>query len=209
MSKSQGASACRQQHHCCTALVHSLSCVRLFVTPRTAARQASLSSTISQSLLKLTSIESVTPSNHLILCHPLLLLPSIFPSIRVFSNESALPITWPKDWSVSFSISTSMNIKGWFPLGLTGLIPLQSKGLSRVFSSTIQKHQFFGVQPSLWTNSHIHTWRLEKSYIKRSCFCPYWEKCYLSLRLSLKLLCERWDISPCCSGISWGGCWDA
>ena len=96
-SKSQGASACRQQHHCCTALVHSLSCVRLFVTPRTAARQASLSSTISQSLLKLTSIESVTPSNHLILCCPLLLLPSIFSSIRVFSNESALPITWPKD----------------------------------------------------------------------------------------------------------------
>ena len=179
------------------------------MTPWTAAHQATLSLSIFWSLPKIMFRASVTPSNHLILCHLLVLLPSVFPSIRVFSNESALPITWPKDWSFSFSISTSMNIKGWFPLGLTGLIPLQSKGLSRVFSSTIQKHQFFGVQPSLWTNSHIHTWWLEKSYIKWSCFCPYWEKCYLSLWLSLKLLCERWDISPCCSGISQGGCWDA
>ena len=84
--------------------VQLLSCVRLFVTPWTAARQASLSSTISQSLLKLMSIESAISSN---LCHPLLLLPSIFPSIRVFSNESALCIRWPKYWSFSFSISPS------------------------------------------------------------------------------------------------------
>ena len=89
------------------ALVQFLSRVRLFATPWTAARQASQSFTISWSLLKLMSIESVMPSNHLILCHPLLLLPSIFPSIRVFSNESALHIRWPKYWSFSFSISPS------------------------------------------------------------------------------------------------------
>ena len=87
--------------------VQSLSRVQLFVTPWTAAHQASLSFTISWSLLKLMSIESVMPSNHIILCCPLLLLPSIFPSIRVFSNESALHIRWPKYWSISFSISPS------------------------------------------------------------------------------------------------------
>ena len=89
------------------AVVQSLSRVRLFATPWTVARQASLSITISRSLLKLMSMESVMPSSHLILCRPLLLLPSIFPSIGVFSNESALPIRWPKDWSVSLSISPS------------------------------------------------------------------------------------------------------
>ena len=113
-----------------------LSRVQLFVTPWTAICQASLSFSISWSLLKLMSIESVMPSNHLNLCHPLLLLPSVFPSIRVFSNESALYIRWPKYWSFSFSISVPMNILGWFPLGWTGWISLQSKGLSRVFSST-------------------------------------------------------------------------
>ena len=85
--------------------VHLLSCVQLFATPWTAACQASLSITNSQSLLKLMSIESVMPSSHLIFCHPLLLLPSIFPSIRVFSNESVLCIRWPKDWSFTFSPS--------------------------------------------------------------------------------------------------------
>ena len=105
------------------------------------------------------SIESMMPSNHLILCHPLLLLPSIFPSIRVFSNELALCIRWPKYWSFSFTIVLPINIQEWFPLGLTGLISLQSKGLSRVFSSTItRKHQFFRAQPSSWSSSHIHTW---------------------------------------------------
>ena len=92
--------------------VQSLSCVQLFVTPWTAARQASLSITSSQSLVQLMSTESVMPSNHLILCHPLLLLPSILPSIRVFSNESALPIRWPKYWSFSFNISPSNEYSG-------------------------------------------------------------------------------------------------
>ena len=87
--------------------VQFLSCVPLFVTPQTVAHQASLSLTISQSLLKLMSIESVMPSNHLILCHPLLLLPSVFSSIKVFSNESALRIRRPKYWSFSFNISPS------------------------------------------------------------------------------------------------------
>ena len=104
------------------------------------------------------------PSSHLILCHPLLLLPSIFPSISVFASESALCIGGQ---SIGASASASvllMNILGWYPLGLTGLISLLSKGLSRVFSSTtIQKHQFFSVQPSLWSSSHIHTWLLGKN----------------------------------------------
>ena len=108
--------------------------------------QASLSITISQSLLKFMSIESVMPSNHLIFCYPLLLLPSIFPSIRVFSNDSALHIRWPKYWS--FSISPSNEY--WFLLELSGLISLQFKGRSSVFSNTtVQKHQFFSAQLSL------------------------------------------------------------
>ena len=141
-------------------VVQSLSHVWLFATPWTTARQAFLSFITSRSLLKLLSIESVMPSNHLILCCPLL-LPSIFPSIRVFSNESTLHIRWPKYWSFRFSLL--MNIKDWFPLGLTGLISLQSKGLSRVFSNTtVQKHQICSFQASLWSNSHIYTWLLEK-----------------------------------------------
>ena len=127
-----------------------------------AASQASLSIASSWSLLKLMSIESVMPSNHLILWHPLLLMPSIFPSIRVFSNESVLRIRWPKYWSFGFRIS-HMNIQDWFPLGLTGWISLQSQRLSRVFANTtVQKHQFFGAQLSWWSNSHIHPWLLEK-----------------------------------------------
>ena len=121
--------------------VQSLCHVWLFATPWTAAHQASLSITNSWSSPKLMSIESVMLSNHIILCCPLLLLPSIFPSIRVFSNESALGIRWPKYWSFSFSISPSKEHPG--------LISLQSKGLSRVFSNTtVQKHQFFGAQLS-------------------------------------------------------------
>ena len=95
--------------------VQSLSHVRLFVTPWTPARQASLSITNYQSLLKLMSIKSVMPSNHLILCCPLLPLPSIFPSIRVFSNDLVLRISWPKDWSFSFSISPSNECSGLIP----------------------------------------------------------------------------------------------
>ena len=142
--------------------VQSLSCVQLFVTPGTAARQASLSITNSRSLLKLMSIESVMPSNHLILCRPLLLPPSIFPSIRVFPNESTLHIRWPEYWSFSFSIRPSYT-QGWFPLGLTGLIYLLSKGLSRIVSrTTVWRHQFLGTPPCLWSNCHIRTWLLEK-----------------------------------------------
>ena len=120
----------------------------LFGTPWTAACHASLSITNSRSLLKLMSIESVMPSNHLIHYHSLLLLLSIFPSIRVFSNESVLPIRWPKNCGISFSIP--MTIQDWFPLGWTGLSSLQSKGLLKVFfNTTVQKHQFFGTQLSL------------------------------------------------------------
>ena len=127
----------------------SLSRVWLFATPWIAACQASLSITISRSSLRLVSIESVMPSSHLILCRPLLLLPPIPPSIRVFSNESTLRMRWPKYWSFSFSISPSNEYSGLISLGLTGLISLQSKGLSRVFSNTtVQKHQFFGAQLS-------------------------------------------------------------
>ena len=130
--------------------IQSLSHVLLFATPWTTARQASLSITNSWSPPKTMAIESVMPSNHLILCHPLLLLTSIFPSIRVFSNESALHIRWP---SIGVSASTSVlptNIQDWSPLGWTGWISLQSKGLSRVFSNTtVQKHQFFSAQFSL------------------------------------------------------------
>ena len=147
---------------CLFSSVQSFSCVRLFATPWTAACQASLSVTNSWSLLKLMSIESVMSSNHLILCCPLLLLPLIFPSIRVFSNGSVLCIRWPKYCSFSFNISPSNEHSGLISLGLTGLI-LQSKELSRVFSNTtVQKHQFFSGQLSSWSSSHIHIWLLEK-----------------------------------------------
>ena len=116
--------------------VQSLSHVRLFATPWTVACQSSLSITNSQCLCKLMSIESVMPSNHLILCRPLLLSPSIFPSIKVFSNESVLCIRWPKYWIFSFSISPSNEYSGLISLGWTGWISLQSMGLSRVFSNT-------------------------------------------------------------------------
>ena len=140
--------------------------VQLIDTLWTAAHQASLSFTISWSMLKLMSIESVMPSNYIILCYLLLLTPLIFPSIRIFSNVSVLHIRWPKYWSFNFSISLPMNIQDWFPLGLTGLISLQSKGLSRVFSNTtFWKHQFFGAQPSLWSSCHIYTWLLEKPWV--------------------------------------------
>ena len=134
----------------CISSVQLLSRVHLFATPQTTARQASLSVANSRNLLKLMSITSVMPSNHLFLCRPLLVPPSIFPSIRVFSNESILHISGV---GVGVSASASglpMNIQDWFPLGLTGWISLQSKRLSRVLSNTtVQKHQFFGTQLSL------------------------------------------------------------
>ena len=136
--------------------VQSLSHVRLFATPWTAARQASLSITNSWSSPRLMSIELVMPSNHLFLCHPLLLLPSIFPSIRVFSKESALRMRWPKYWSFSFNISPSNEYSGLISFRI-------SKGLSRVFSNTtVQKHQLFGAQIFI-VHLSIHSWPVEKS----------------------------------------------
>ena len=126
--------------------------VRLFATPRTAARQASLSIVNSQSLLKLMSTESVMHSTYLIVCHPLLLPMSIFPSTRVFSNESVLRIRWPKYWSFSFSISPSNEYSALLSSSMDrqNIYAVPGRRLSRVFSNTtIQKHQLFGSQLSL------------------------------------------------------------
>ena len=138
--------------------VQSLSHVQIFATPWTAACQASLSIINSWTLPKLMSIELVMPSNHLILCHPLILPPSIFPSIKVFSNELALHIMWTKYWSCSFNISPSNEYLGliffrnvWFDLfAVQGTL----KSLLQHHNS---KHQFFSTKPSVWSNSHIHT----------------------------------------------------
>ena len=131
--------------------------VRLFVTSWMAAHQASLSFTISWSLLKLMSIELVMPSNHLNLCHPLLFLPSIIPISRVFSSDSALCSRWPKYWSFSCSISPSNEYSELICLGLIGLLSWLSKGLSRVFSNTtVQKHQFFDTQQKFLRVYHIY-----------------------------------------------------
>ena len=140
--------------------VQLLSRVQPFMTPWSVARQASLSITNSWSLLKLMCIESVMLFNHLILCCPLLLLPSIFPSIRVLSNESVLGIRGPKYRSFGFSISPPTEYSGLISFRMTGWISLQSKELSRVFSNTtVQKHQFFGALPSLWSNSLHDYWK--------------------------------------------------
>ena len=154
---------CKDNIHLQFSSVQSLSHVRLFATPWTAECQASLSITNSWSLPKLMSIELVMPSNHLILCRPFLLLPSIFPSIRVFSNESALHISWPKYWSFSFNIGPSNEHPGLISFRMDWVDLLESKGLSRVFSNTtVQKHQFFGTQLSLQSNSHTRIWILEE-----------------------------------------------
>ena len=153
--------------HCLKSLfelcsVQWLSYVWLFATPWTAACQAS--SSITRSQVKLMSIKSVIASNHFILCCPLLLLPSVFsrsfPMSQFFSSDgqsigiSALALVLP------------MNIQDWFPLGWTGWTSLQPTGLSRAFSNnTVQKHQFFSAQFSLWSNSHIRTWLLDKPYL--------------------------------------------
>ena len=135
--------------------VQSLSCVQLFATPWTAACQASVCITSSQSLPKLMSIESVMPSNHLILCRPLLLLPSIFSSIRVFSNESALCIRWPKYWSFSFSIGPSNDYSGLSPFTIDWLDLLAVQGTLKSLlqhhsskASILQRSAFFTVQLS-------------------------------------------------------------
>ena len=141
-------------------VVQLLSWNRLFAVPWPTACQVSLSFIISQSLLKFVSIESMMPSNHLILCYPFLLLPSIFPASGSFPLSQFFA---SGGQSIGVSASASvlpMNIQDWFPLGW---ISLQSKGLSRVFSDiTVQQHQFFGAQLSLRSNFHIHTWQLEK-----------------------------------------------
>ena len=140
-----------------------LSGVQHFVTPWTAAHQASLSITNSQSLLRLMSIELVMPSNHLILCRPLLLPPSILPSIRVSSNESILWIRWPKYWSFRFSISPSNEYSGLISLRINRFDFLAVQGtLQSLLQHHSSKHQFFGTQISLWFNTHIRTRLLEK-----------------------------------------------
>ena len=148
----------------CRALsVQSLSHVWLFVTPWTAAHQASLCITKSWTLLKLMPIELVMPSNHLILRLPLLLLPSIFLSIRVFSKESVLLIRWPKYWSFSFSIRPSNEHSGLISFRIDWFDLLAVQGtLKSLLQHTVQKHQFFGSQLTLWSKSHIQTWLLEK-----------------------------------------------
>ena len=152
--------------HLCSSeivVVQSLSHVWLFATPWTAAHQASLSFTISGSLLKFTSIESVMPSNHFILCCPLL-LPSIFHSFRVFSSESVFCIRWPKYWSFSFNIiSPSCEHPGLISFRMDWLDLLAVQGTFKsLLQTTVQKHQFLSAQLSSQSNSYIHTWPLEK-----------------------------------------------
>ena len=143
--------------------VWSLSRIQLFATQWTAARQASLSITNSRSLLKLMSIESVIPSNHLILCHALLLLPSIFPSIKVFSNESALCIRWPKYWSFSFTINPSNEYSGLISFRMDWMDILAVQGtLRNLLQHHHSKPSILWWKLSLQSNSHIHTWLLEK-----------------------------------------------
>ena len=143
--------------------VQSLSCVRLFVTPWIPVCQASLSITNSWSSPRLTSIESMMPSSHLILCRPLLLLPPILPSIRVFSNESTLRMKWPKYWSFSFSIIPSKEIPGLISFRMDSLDLFAVQGtLKSLLQHHSSKHQFFSAQLSSQFNSHIHTWQLEK-----------------------------------------------
>ena len=134
------------QYYLAYPSVQSLNHVRLLATPRTAAHQASLSIMNPQSLLKLMSFESVMTSNNLILCLPLLLLSSIFPSIRVFSNESVLRIMWPKDWSFSFSISPSNEYSGLISFRIDWFDLFAVLGFS---NTTLQKHLFFSAQLSL------------------------------------------------------------
>ena len=142
-------------------VVELLSHVWLFVTPWTAAQQVSLSFTISQSLLKLMSIESVMPSNHLIFVVPFSFCLQSYPALGSFPMSQCFT---SDGWNIEALASVlPMNIQGWYSLGLTGLISLHSKRLSSVISSTtIQRHQFFSTHPSLWSNSHIHTWRKVK-----------------------------------------------
>ena len=148
---------------CSVSSVQLLSHVWLFATPWTTAHQASLSINNSQSSLKPTSIESVMPCNHLILCRPILLLPSIFPSIRVFSNESVLRMRWPKYWSFSFSISPSKEHPGLISFRMDWLDLLAVQGaLKSLLQHRSSKASILRYSAFLWPNSHIHTWPQEK-----------------------------------------------
>ena len=159
-------------------------------------RQASLSFTISQGLLKLKSVESVMPSNHLVLCHPLLLLPSVFPSFSIFSKESALRIRSTKYWSFSFSISPSNKYSDWFPLGWTGWISLQSKGLSGVFNTTVQKHQCF-VAPRQKENDSYKSESRTHVQSSTSHLSQRWKQ---SRWMGRDLLCDPVAKIPCFQG---------
>ena len=143
-------------------VVQSLTHVQLCVTSWTAPCQAPLSSTISESLLKSVSIETVMLSNNLILWGSLLLLPWIFATFRVFSSESSLCVRWPNHWSFSFSISPPNEYSGWISFRIDWFDLLAVQGTLVFSSTTIQKHQFFGAQPLLWSNSHICIWLLVK-----------------------------------------------
>ena len=143
-------------------VVQSLTHVWLFVTPWIAAHQAPLSSIISQSLLTFISIESVMLSNYLILCCPLLLLPLTFPSTRVFSNESTLCIMWPKYWSFSFSISPSNEYSELISFRIDCFDLAVQGTLKSFLQHHSSKASFIGAQLSLWSNSRVHTWLLEK-----------------------------------------------
>jgi len=146
----------------CVSSVQPLSHVQLFATPWIAACQATLSITNIRGSLRLTSIESVMPSSHLILCQPLLLLPPIPPSIRVFSNESTLHMRWPKYWSFSFSIIPSKEIPGLISFRMDWLELLAVHGTLKSLLQHQSSKAFFSTQPSSQSNFHIHTWPLEK-----------------------------------------------
>ena len=171
--------------------VQMLGRVWLFETPWTAALQASLFITYSQSLLMLMTIELVMSSNHLILCRPHLVPPSIFFSIRIFASSG-------QSIKVSASVPL-MNIQDWFLLGLTDLISLESKGLLRVFSNTtVWMHQFFGAQVSLQFNSHTHTWLVEKPKLSLDGPLLYLSVCVSLLNSCLSRL-ETWQLPWCTS----------
>ena len=157
-SREKGGSNRDSVHFSCSVMSDS-------ATPWTAAYQASLSVTSSRSLLKLMSIKSLMPFNHLILCRPLFLLPSIFPSIKVFCKESVLCIRWPKYWNFSFSISSFSEYSGLISFKIDCLDLAVQGTLKSLLQhhTTVQKHQFFDAKLSLWYNSHIRRWLLEKS----------------------------------------------
>ena len=174
-------------YFCCCSVTQS--CLTL-CDPTDSSTPGLLSLIISRSLPKFMFIALVMPSSHLILWCPLLLLPPIFPSIRDFS-ESSVRIRWPKYWSFSFSISTSSeySLKGWSPLRLTGLISLLSKGLSGVFSSTtVWRHQFFGILLSLWSRSHNHNDRWHDYSLDYMDLCRLSNICFSTHCLGLLLL---------------------